>query len=99
MRLQSIRQAYNLVAELASCFPDCGYISASIGWRWIEWIHMIANGALLIVEFFFLKETRGAKILMDRAKALCVYNLLFHSMTADIAFIITSSRKETGDNR
>jgi hypothetical protein len=31
---------------------------------------MIANVVLFIAEVFFLKETRGAKILMDRAKHL-----------------------------
>jgi MFS family permease len=48
----------------------CGYIDMYIGWRWIEWIHMIASGVVFLVELFFFKETRGAKILMDRAKAL-----------------------------
>ncbi|GAA5901788.1 hypothetical protein JCM8208_003588 [Rhodotorula glutinis] len=48
----------------------CGYIDQAIGWRWIEWIHMIANGCLLILEVIFLKETRGAKILLKRAKQM-----------------------------
>lgn len=48
----------------------CGYIDMYIGWRWIEWIHMIFSGVIFIMELFFFKETRGAKILMDRAKAL-----------------------------
>ncbi|GAA5969590.1 hypothetical protein JCM11641_008170 [Rhodosporidiobolus odoratus] len=48
----------------------CGYIDETIGWRWIEWIHMIANGCLLIAEVFLLRETRGAKVLLDRAKKL-----------------------------
>ncbi|GAA5857852.1 hypothetical protein JCM1840_000937 [Sporobolomyces johnsonii] len=48
----------------------CGYIDMYIGWRWIEWIHMIANGCLLILEVFLLKETRGAKILLRRAKQM-----------------------------
>ncbi|GAA6006278.1 MFS transporter [Rhodotorula paludigena] len=48
----------------------CGFIDQSIGWRWVEWVHMIANGVLLILEVFLLKETRGAKILLNRAKKL-----------------------------
>ncbi|GAA5899784.1 hypothetical protein JCM6882_005434 [Rhodosporidiobolus microsporus] len=48
----------------------CGYIDEAWGWRAIEWVHMVANGVLLIAEVFFLKETRGAKILLDRAKKL-----------------------------
>lgn len=31
---------------------------------------MIANGVLLVLEIIFLRETRGAKILARRAKAL-----------------------------
>ncbi|KAK4701608.1 hypothetical protein P7C70_g4619, partial [Phenoliferia sp. Uapishka_3] len=48
----------------------CGYIDKYAGWRWIEWVHMIANGVLFVAEVFFLKETRGAKILSGRAKQL-----------------------------
>ncbi|BGP18472.1 hypothetical protein JCM10213v2_006538 [Rhodosporidiobolus nylandii] len=48
----------------------CGYIDERIGWRWLQWIHMIANGVLLIAEFFLLRETRGAKILLQRAKKM-----------------------------
>ncbi|GAA5823046.1 hypothetical protein JCM11251_007464 [Rhodosporidiobolus azoricus] len=48
----------------------CGYIDERIGWRWLEWIHMIANGVLLVAEIFLLKETRGAKLLLDRAKKM-----------------------------
>ncbi|KAL8278322.1 hypothetical protein RQP46_009214 [Phenoliferia psychrophenolica] len=58
-----------------SCFTIaaptyCGYIDMYIGWRWIEWVHMIENGVLFIAEVFLLKETRGAKILATRAKKL-----------------------------
>jgi len=49
---------------------SCGYIDKYAGWRWIEWTHMIASGVVFVMELFFFKETRGAKILMDRAKAL-----------------------------
>ncbi|GAA5921703.1 hypothetical protein JCM1841_007096 [Sporobolomyces salmonicolor] len=48
----------------------CGYIDMYLGWRWIEWVCMIANGVLLIIEIIFLKETRGAKILLQRAKKM-----------------------------
>jgi hypothetical protein len=46
------------------------YIDQAIGWRWIQWIHMIANGVLLIAEIILLRETRGAKILLERAKKM-----------------------------
>ncbi|CED82158.1 Synaptic vesicle transporter SVOP and related transporters (major facilitator superfamily) [Phaffia rhodozyma] len=48
----------------------CGFIDQSLGWRWIQWIHMIAAGVLLIAEFIFLKESRGAVILKARAASL-----------------------------
>ncbi|GAA6012222.1 hypothetical protein JCM10207_002767 [Rhodosporidiobolus poonsookiae] len=48
----------------------CGFIDQAWGWRNIEWVHMVANGVLLIAEFFFLKESRGAKILTERAKKM-----------------------------
>ncbi|KAK4698332.1 hypothetical protein P7C70_g7950, partial [Phenoliferia sp. Uapishka_3] len=53
-------------------FPCLALPSAqfSVLSRWIEWVHMIANGVLFIAEVFFLKETRGAKILSVRAKQL-----------------------------
>ncbi|GAA5973421.1 hypothetical protein JCM8115_001738 [Rhodotorula mucilaginosa] len=47
-----------------------GFIDQSLGWRWVQWIHMIANGVLLVLEIIFLRETRGAKILARRAKKL-----------------------------
>ncbi|BGP57183.1 hypothetical protein JCM8202_005379 [Rhodotorula sphaerocarpa] len=48
----------------------CGFIDQTIGWRWIEWIHMILNGVLLVLEILFFRETRGAKLLARRAKKL-----------------------------
>ncbi|KWU45969.1 putative MFS transmembrane transport protein [Rhodotorula sp. JG-1b] len=50
--------------------PFSQFIDQSIGWRWLQWIHMIANGVLLVLEIIFLRETRGAKILARRAKKL-----------------------------
>ncbi|KAF9024515.1 MFS general substrate transporter [Hymenopellis radicata] len=47
-----------------------GFINQNIGWRWIEWIQLICNGALLVVELLFLSETRGGLILAKRAKKL-----------------------------
>ncbi|KAL8284007.1 hypothetical protein RQP46_005120 [Phenoliferia psychrophenolica] len=52
----------------------CGYIDKYAGWRRIEsarlQVHMIACGVLFVAEVLFLKETRGAKILTQRAKKL-----------------------------
>lgn len=36
----------------------------------IEWVQLIVNGAVLIVEFAFLRETRGSVILTRRARKL-----------------------------
>lgn len=37
-----------------------GYIDERVGWRWIQWVSLIASGVLLIAEIIFLKEPRGA---------------------------------------
>ncbi|EIM87230.1 MFS general substrate transporter [Stereum hirsutum FP-91666 SS1] len=47
-----------------------GFINETIGWRWIEWVQLIANGCLLVVELLFLRETRGALVLAKHAKKL-----------------------------
>lgn len=47
-----------------------GFINQALGWRWIEGIQGISNVPLLILIFFFLKETRGGVTLHKRAKAL-----------------------------
>ncbi|KAL8291342.1 hypothetical protein RQP46_002320 [Phenoliferia psychrophenolica] len=48
----------------------CGFILQAKGWRWIEWVQLIVNGALVIVEFAFLRETRGPVLLARRAKKM-----------------------------
>ncbi|TIC55684.1 MFS general substrate transporter [Wallemia mellicola] len=47
-----------------------GWIDLKLGWRWIEWIQLIANFTLLVLECFLLKETRGAVLLARRAKKM-----------------------------
>lgn len=42
----------------------------NLGWRWIEWVQLIANFILLVAECFLLKETRGSVILARRAKKM-----------------------------
>lgn len=46
------------------------FIDETIGWRWIEGIQGLSNIPLLIIIFFFFKETRGGIPLQKRAKAL-----------------------------
>ncbi|SPO29533.1 related to TPO1 - Vacuolar polyamine-H+ antiporter [Ustilago trichophora] len=48
----------------------CGYILQEKGWRWIQWVQLIVNGAVVILEFLLLRETRGSVILAKRAKKL-----------------------------
>ncbi|TIB84808.1 putative MFS transmembrane transport protein [Wallemia mellicola] len=48
----------------------CGYIVERVGYRWVEWVHMIASGTLLLIELFLFKETRGATVLAQRTKKL-----------------------------
>ncbi|GAA5844274.1 hypothetical protein JCM3766R1_002894 [Sporobolomyces carnicolor] len=45
----------------------CGFIDQTLGWRWIQRIHLFANAGLLVAEILLLRETRGAKILARRA--------------------------------
>lgn len=44
-------------------------ITTHLSFRWIYWIQMIYNGALLPIFYFILTETRGDIILARRAKA------------------------------
>ncbi|KAJ1023114.1 hypothetical protein NDA16_003267 [Ustilago loliicola] len=48
----------------------CGYILQEKGWRWIQWVQLIVNGAVVILEFVLLRETRGSVILARRAQKL-----------------------------
>ncbi|CDR88715.1 related to TPO1-Vacuolar polyamine-H+ antiporter [Sporisorium scitamineum] len=48
----------------------CGYILQEKGWRWIQWVQLIVNGAVVILEFLLLRETRGSVILARRAAKL-----------------------------
>ncbi|EST04504.1 Major facilitator superfamily [Kalmanozyma brasiliensis GHG001] len=48
----------------------CGYILQEKGWRWIQWVQLIVNGAVVILEFLLLRETRGSVILARRAQRL-----------------------------
>ncbi len=37
----------------------CGYILQEKGWRWIQWVQLIVNGAVVLLEFLLLRETRA----------------------------------------
>lgn len=47
-----------------------GAIQSGLNWRWIYWIQLIADAALLPLFYWILKETRGDVILANRAKTL-----------------------------
>lgn len=48
-----------------------GWVQQTIGWRWIEWIAMIASGVLTLwLIIYGAQETRGSIILLRRAKRL-----------------------------
>ena len=48
----------------------CGYILQEKGWRWIQWVQLIVNGAVLLLELVLLRETRGSALLTRKAKKL-----------------------------
>lgn len=48
----------------------CGYIDEKIGWRWVQIVHLILSGCVLVAEVLFLRESRGDAILLARAKKL-----------------------------
>lgn len=47
-----------------------GFLARATTWRWIFWVQVIMDGALLVVMWFFFYETRGSVILSRKAKAL-----------------------------
>lgn len=47
-----------------------GYVSQSIGWRWLFWLAAIFAAAIEIVFAFFFRETYAVQILRQRAKML-----------------------------
>ncbi|KAL3475572.1 major facilitator superfamily domain-containing protein [Aspergillus californicus] len=42
-------------------------------WRWIYWSHAMVSGVLVVIIFFFFKETRGSVLLSRKAHALNKY--------------------------
>ncbi|BGP52668.1 hypothetical protein JCM8202_004805 [Rhodotorula sphaerocarpa] len=47
-----------------------GYIELKKGWRWIEWVQMMAAGVLAVALILFTRETRGSVILSRRARKM-----------------------------
>ncbi|KAF2103070.1 MFS general substrate transporter [Rhizodiscina lignyota] len=51
--------------------PLCaGFIARSTTWRWIFWMQVIMDGALMLVMTFLFQETRGSVLLSRKAKKL-----------------------------
>ncbi len=42
----------------------------NLGWRWVQWIQLIINGGIFLLELIFLRESRGSVILTRRARKL-----------------------------
>ncbi|KAF2763865.1 putative MFS multidrug transporter [Teratosphaeria nubilosa] len=47
-----------------------GAIISGLNWRWIYWVQLIADAGLLPIFAVILRETRGDRILANRAKKL-----------------------------
>ncbi|KIM74413.1 hypothetical protein PILCRDRAFT_828255 [Piloderma croceum F 1598] len=60
-----------------------GWVEMSLGFRWIAWINMILGSVMSIVVYFVLVETRGSKILEDRARQLTVRTGVLHIADTD----------------
>ncbi|PWN38477.1 MFS general substrate transporter [Meira miltonrushii] len=63
---------FSLVAVLGTVGAPLynGFIAQQKGWRWIEWVQLIVNGAVLVIELIFLRETRGSVLLTRKARKL-----------------------------
>lgn len=47
-----------------------GYVEMNLSWRWIQWIQMIAGGALVVTMTIYMRESRGSILLSRRARRL-----------------------------
>lgn len=47
-----------------------GYLSQSLGWRWVFWILTMISGICTILSFIFLRESYAPVILERRTKLL-----------------------------
>lgn len=49
-----------------------GFVVANprLGWRWNQWIQMIINGGIFLLELIFLREAKGSVLLTRKAKKL-----------------------------
>jgi MFS family permease len=78
-----------------------GYINQYAGWRWIQWVSLIASGVLLVAEIIFLKEPRGA----GECIVLAIAQVDWQADLAAAPFPVIlqrrakALRKETGDDR
>lgn len=63
---------FSLVAVLGTVASPLysGFIVQEKGWRWIQWVQLITNGAVFIFLVIFLRENRGSVLLTRRAKKL-----------------------------
>ncbi|KZP12848.1 MFS general substrate transporter [Athelia psychrophila] len=55
-----------------------GWVDMKLGFRWIAWINMIIAFVLTFTMYFLLVETRGSKILDDRARNLTKQTGVLH---------------------
>ncbi|KAI1470870.1 MFS general substrate transporter [Daldinia caldariorum] len=47
-----------------------GYLIEAAGWRWVYWLLVILSGLFIPLSFFFLQETFGPVLLMNKVKRL-----------------------------
>jgi len=47
-----------------------GWVAQYLGWRWVDWLTLIVNGAAFLLALLFLPETSSSAILKIKAKLL-----------------------------
>lgn len=76
-----------------------GYVELKLGFRWINWILMIASGAFTATLIFILDETRGECVGMAACRSFSTEADLSFAASVLLSRKAARLRKETGDDR
>ncbi|EIN03913.1 MFS general substrate transporter [Punctularia strigosozonata HHB-11173 SS5] len=62
--------AFSAIASTGVGPVIAGWIEMRLGWRWIQWLHVIFGGLCVALILLFLRETRSAVLLTRLAKKM-----------------------------